>query len=94
VAKGISQCASQQGGGKKKLAQRLGERIASELGAHVAQTMRHTALLYRPGVPPFLDLNELVVEEQDENDKDEDDNEDAVNGEADDGSGEITERDA
>jgi pyrimidine deaminase RibD-like protein/RNA-binding protein YhbY len=48
--------------GKKKMAKRLGERIASELGAHVAQTVGHTSLLYRPGIPPFLDLNDLVEE--------------------------------
>lgn len=48
--------------GKKKLVQRLAERIASDLGAHVAQTVGHTSLLYRPGVPPFLDLEDLVEE--------------------------------
>lgn len=46
--------------GKKKLAKRLGERIAKELGAHVTQCVGHTVLLYRPGVPPVLDLDELV----------------------------------
>lgn len=46
--------------GKKKLVQRLAERIAMDLGAHVAQTVGHTSLLYRPGVPPFLDLNDLI----------------------------------
>ena len=46
--------------GKKKLVQRLAERIASDLGAHVAQTVGHTSLLYRPGIPPFLDLHDLI----------------------------------
>jgi len=46
--------------GKKKLAKRLGERIAKELGAHLAQTVGHTTLLYRPGVPPMLDVEDLL----------------------------------
>jgi len=46
---------------KKKLARRLGERVASSLGAHVAQSVGHTALLYRPGIPPILNLEELAV---------------------------------
>lgn len=46
--------------GKKKLAKRLGDRIAKDLNAHVAQTVGHTSLLYRPGVPPILDLEALV----------------------------------
>lgn len=41
---------------KKKGAKILGERIAEELNAHVAQVVGHTALLYRPGRPPVLDL--------------------------------------
>ncbi|KAL7530506.1 hypothetical protein ACHAWF_003401 [Thalassiosira exigua] len=45
---------------KKKGAKILGERIASELNAHVAQAIGHTALLYRPGLPPVLDLDELA----------------------------------
>ena len=45
--------------GKKKLAKRLGERVAKELGAHVAQTVGHTSLLYRPGIPPVINLVEL-----------------------------------
>jgi len=45
---------------KKKHAKRLGQRIARELQAHVAQTVGHTVLLYRPGVPPVLDLQQLV----------------------------------
>jgi pyrimidine deaminase RibD-like protein/RNA-binding protein YhbY len=47
---------------KKKMARRLGERIAESLGAHVAQTVGHTVLLYRPGIPPVLDLEQLVEE--------------------------------
>lgn len=69
--------------GKKKLARRLAERIASQLGAHVAQTVGHTALFYRPGVPPFLDLNDLVEENKEEN---------AVNGEINDVVEEIAEK--
>lgn len=56
--------------GKKKLASRLGERIAQELGAHVAQTVGHTTLLFRPGVPPILDLEELVKEARSDGNKD------------------------
>ena len=41
---------------KSKGAKLLGERIAEQLQAHVAQTVGHTALLYRPGIPPVLDL--------------------------------------
>jgi pyrimidine deaminase RibD-like protein/RNA-binding protein YhbY len=48
--------------GAGKAAKRLGERIASELDAHVAQTVGHTVLLYRPGIPPVLDL--VNIEEQ------------------------------
>jgi pyrimidine deaminase RibD-like protein/RNA-binding protein YhbY len=48
--------------GKKKLARRLGERIAKQLDAHVSQAVGHTVLLYRPSVPPVLDLNQLVLE--------------------------------
>lgn len=46
--------------GKKKMAKHLGQRIAKELGAHVAQTVGHTILLYRPGVPPMLDVEDLL----------------------------------
>jgi pyrimidine deaminase RibD-like protein/RNA-binding protein YhbY len=53
--------------GKKKLAKQLGERIAAELNAHVAQTVGHTVLLYRPGMPPVLDLEALVEEQKEEN---------------------------
>ena len=48
--------------GKKKLAKRLGERIAAQLDAHVAQTVGHTTLLYRPGIPPVMDLQKLAEE--------------------------------
>lgn len=44
---------------KKKGSKLLGERIAEQLQAHVAQTVGHTVLLYRPGIPPILDLNNL-----------------------------------
>ena len=44
---------------KKKGAKRLGERIATELDAHVAQVVGHTVLLYRPGIPPVLNLQDL-----------------------------------
>lgn len=44
---------------KKKGAKFLGERVAQELQAHVAQTLGHTVLLYRPGIPPVLDLATL-----------------------------------
>ena len=50
--------------GKKKGAKRLGERIARELDAHVAQSLGHTVLLYRPGLPPVLDLPKLVEEQR------------------------------
>lgn len=45
---------------KKKGAKLLGERIAGQLRAHVAQTVGHTCLLYRPGMPAVLDLEALV----------------------------------
>lgn len=51
---------------KKKGAKILGERVAEMLNAHVAQVLGHTALLYRPGMPPVLDLDELVRKELDE----------------------------
>jgi diaminohydroxyphosphoribosylaminopyrimidine deaminase/5-amino-6-(5-phosphoribosylamino)uracil reductase len=44
---------------KKRDAKILGERIAHELKAHVAQVVGHTVLLYRPGRPPILDLNQV-----------------------------------
>ena len=52
--------------GKKKLANQLGSRIAKELNAHVAQTVGHTVLLYRPGVPPVLDLEQISSVTQDD----------------------------
>ena len=55
--------------GKKKLANQLGNRIAKELNAHVAQTVGHTVLLYRPGVPPVLDLEQMSAVTRDEDDK-------------------------
>lgn len=45
---------------KKKGAKILGERIADVLDAHVVQVMGHTVLLYRPGFPPIIDLDELT----------------------------------
>jgi len=47
---------------KKKGAKLLGNRLAGEVGAHVAQVVGHTVLLYRPGFPPVLDLNQMVEE--------------------------------
>ena len=44
---------------KKKGAKALAERIAKQLDAHIAQVMGHTALLYRPAIPPVLDLVKL-----------------------------------
>jgi RNA-binding protein YhbY len=49
---------------KKKGAKLLGERIAAELDAHVAQVVGHTVLLYRPGLPPVLDLRELMEQQR------------------------------
>ena len=46
--------------GKKKLAKQMGNRIAAILGAHVAQVVGHTVLLYRPNIRPVLDLENLV----------------------------------
>lgn len=46
---------------KKKGAKILGQRIADSLRAHVAQTVGHTCLLYRPGMPPVMDLEQLVA---------------------------------
>ncbi|KAL3933291.1 MAG: hypothetical protein SGARI_003738 [Bacillariaceae sp.] len=45
---------------KKKLAKQLGERVSETLGAHVAQNVGHTVLLYRPGIPPVMDLEKLI----------------------------------
>jgi len=44
---------------KNKGVKILGARIAEQLQAHVAQTVGHTVLLYRPGIPPVLDLEAL-----------------------------------
>ncbi len=49
---------------KKKGAKMLGGRIANELGAHVAQVVGHTALLYRPGRPPVLDLSAMLADNE------------------------------
>lgn len=53
---------------KKKGAKLLGERIASELGATVAQTVGHTVLLYRPSRPPILNFEELMSSSDDDDD--------------------------
>lgn len=45
---------------KKQAAKVLGARVATELGAHVVQVIGHTALCYRPGLPPILDLKKIV----------------------------------
>eukprot|EP00977_Amphora_coffeiformis_P027382 scaffold34608_cov172-Amphora_coffeaeformis.AAC.2 len=50
---------------KKKGAKILGQRIADALRAHVAQTVGHTVLLYRPGMPPVIDLAELATKAKD-----------------------------
>jgi len=47
---------------KKKGAKLLGERIAKELNAHVTQVVGHTVLLYRPGLPPVLDIDKLLAD--------------------------------
>lgn len=45
---------------KKRGVKIVAERIASDLGAHLAQVKGHTALLYRPGLPPKLNLDDLL----------------------------------
>jgi pyrimidine deaminase RibD-like protein len=68
---------------KKKLARLLGERVATALGGvHVAQCVGHTVLLYRPGVPPVMDLAKMAAEskqqqqqKEDEKESDEEDKE-------------------
>ena len=45
---------------KKRGVKIVAERIALELGAHLAQVKGHTALLYRPGLPPKLDIDALL----------------------------------
>ncbi len=52
---------------KKKIARLLGERAAAMLGAHVVQSVGHTVLLYRPGIPPILNLEELSARRHDQN---------------------------
>lgn len=47
---------------KKKDAKLVGQVIAAQLQAHVTQTVGHTCLLYRPCVPPVLNLEALVQE--------------------------------
>jgi riboflavin biosynthesis protein RibD len=44
---------------KKKAARILGERLSAELKAHLVQVVGHTALLYRPSIPPIMQLDEL-----------------------------------
>lgn len=56
---------------KKKGVKLLSERIADELKAHVAQTVGHTALLYRPARPPVMNLDEMLSL-KDEDDADDD----------------------
>jgi pyrimidine deaminase RibD-like protein/RNA-binding protein YhbY len=51
---------------KKKGAKLLGERIATELGATVAQTVGHSVLLYRPRRPPILNFEELMSSSDDD----------------------------
>jgi pyrimidine deaminase RibD-like protein/RNA-binding protein YhbY len=46
---------------KKRYVKQLGDRIALQVEAHVAQTSGHTVLLYRPGKPPVLDLETIVA---------------------------------
>lgn len=46
---------------KKKLALLAGKCIAEALNAHVTQVVGHTVLLYRPGTPPTINLNELIA---------------------------------
>ena len=51
---------------KKRGVKIVAERIASDLGAHLAQVKGHTALLYRPGLPPKLNLDDLLPGAADE----------------------------
>lgn len=46
---------------KKKIALTMAQQIARHLNAHVAQVVGHTALLYRPGAPPILDLEQMIA---------------------------------
>jgi RNA-binding protein YhbY len=49
---------------KKQAAQALGLMVADALGAHVAQVMGHTVLLYRPSSvrSPILDLDKMMLD--------------------------------
>lgn len=40
--------------------------MASSLGAHVAQSVGHKALLYRPGIPHVMDLEALAQGSEEE----------------------------
>ena len=57
---------------KKKGAKILSDRVAEILDAHVAQVIGHTALLYRPAIPPMLDLEQLVASMDSAGDSDSD----------------------
>mmetsp|Transcript_29563 Transcript_29563/g.61367 ORF Transcript_29563/g.61367 Transcript_29563/m.61367 type:complete len:509 (+) Transcript_29563:51-1577(+) len=46
---------------KKKGAKILGERVAEAINGHVAQVLGHTVLVYRPGLPVVLDLDDIVA---------------------------------
>jgi hypothetical protein len=46
--------------------------VAEILDAHVAQVIGHTALLYRPAIPPMLDLEQLVASMDSAGDSDSD----------------------
>jgi pyrimidine deaminase RibD-like protein/RNA-binding protein YhbY len=62
---------------KRKGATLLGNRIASKLNAHVAQSKGHTVLLYRPGIIPVIDLETLGgIDELGKYGEDDDDNND------------------
>jgi diaminohydroxyphosphoribosylaminopyrimidine deaminase/5-amino-6-(5-phosphoribosylamino)uracil reductase len=50
---------------KKRYVKKLGARIAEVLQAHVVQNAGHTVLLYRPGKPPVLNLEQLVAKKGD-----------------------------
>ena len=53
---------------KKRGAKILSGRVAEVLDARVVQVIGHTALLYRPAIPPVLDLDELVAKNNEEPD--------------------------
>eukprot|EP00934_Nitzschia_sp_Nitz4_P004927 Nitzschia sp. Nitz4//scaffold22_size323478//42949//44187//NITZ4_000503-RA/size323478-processed-gene-0.384-mRNA-1//1//CDS//3329542923//4917//frame0 len=48
----------------KKLVATIAGRIANVLQAKHIYTVGHTALLYRPGSPPVLDLNDMVEQDR------------------------------